>query len=197
MRKAYRRNLRASRRDDFVARMSAEIRRTAPRFIRYHVSGDFYSAEYIGKVLQLVRQHRDVTWFMYTRSWRVPELQEALKELVREPNCVIWLSTDSTSGPAPRWRGIAGIAYMAINEHDTPSSEADLVFFTQRPAVKTSFVAGALVCPFEQQKTPSKELTCTTCRYCTEKQPRFRWRHKKEKHRRLPLPVLVSSGVAA
>src|SRR5215831_9037681 len=47
--RAYRRYLAESQQDGFAARMIGEIRRRWAGCVRIHVSGDFYSAEYVRK----------------------------------------------------------------------------------------------------------------------------------------------------
>lgn len=49
-------NLAQIRRDDFVARMVNEIRRKGVLVLRIHVSGDFGTAEYAAKWMEIMKQ---------------------------------------------------------------------------------------------------------------------------------------------
>jgi hypothetical protein len=67
-------NLDAARADDFVPRVVAEIRRRGVHTLRVHVSGDFFSADYARKWLDVARQSRRTRFYAYTRSWRVEDV---------------------------------------------------------------------------------------------------------------------------
>src|SRR5262249_48906495 len=67
-----------------------------------HTSGDFYSAPYITMWAGLCDVHLEHSFYAYTRSWRVPELQPALNQLRARPNMTLWASTDDTTGPGPQ-----------------------------------------------------------------------------------------------
>lgn len=76
------------------------------KYFRIHVSGDFYSAQYVRQWIRLVRQHPDVLFWGYTRSWRVKRMLPALEDLRGEPNVQLFASTDgSITEPTPAgWR---------------------------------------------------------------------------------------------
>ena len=80
LRRAYRRYLAASREEGFPARMIGEIRRRWAGCVRIHVSGDFYSAEYVRKCVAIAQACPGTRFFAYTRSWRVADIAEALGE---------------------------------------------------------------------------------------------------------------------
>ena len=71
------RNLEASRRDDFVPRMILTLLkkrkacRKARLIVRVHESGDFYSADYVGKWLRIMRalEGEDIVFIAYTKSF--------------------------------------------------------------------------------------------------------------------------------
>lgn len=190
-------SLRATRRPDFGGSVRTEMREIMPSVVRWHHSGDFYSAEYAEKFLQILRAEPRTTFLVYTRSWNVkdqPEMLKILQQCALEKNCRLWLSADNETGSPPRWKGIAGIAFMAISPADIPTFPVDLVFFVNKPKTVTRFHGAALVCPNEQGAKNSKEFTCSTCRYCFSRQPRNRWKHKaittKNQNRRLSLSVV-------
>lgn len=62
--------------------------------IRLHVSGDFDSVEYIENWRYRLQGRPDVTMWVYTRSWRVPELLPALELLRALPNVQMFASLD-------------------------------------------------------------------------------------------------------
>lgn len=187
----------ASKRANFVQTVRTEMREIAPSLVRWHHSGDFSNAEYARKFLQIIRAEPRTTFLVYTRSWNAknqPELLEVLKLCALEKNCSMWLSADNETGSPPRWKGIAGIAFMALSDADQPSFPVDLVFFVKEPRKVTRFHGGTLVCPNEQGGANSKDFTCSTCRYCFSRQPKNRWKHKapnpKNQSRRLSLTVV-------
>lgn len=191
--KRYRSNLRKTKQLTFLSELRHEMREKGPNLVRYHVSGDFYSVDYAEKFLQLLRAEPMTRFLVYTRSWQEPEIAEVLKLCALEKNCLLWLSADNETGTPPRWKGIAGIAFMALSEADQPSFPVDLVFFVKEPSSMTRFFGGTLVCPNEQNAPNSKEMTCSRCRYCFKRQPRGRWKHKVQEaprpRRRLALAM--------
>lgn len=62
--------------------------------VRWHVSGDFDSVRYVINWIDVARHHPDVTFYGYTRSWRVPELLPSLKSLADQQNVVLFASVD-------------------------------------------------------------------------------------------------------
>ncbi len=76
------------------------------KIVRWHVSGDFSSEEYIDNWIRRVSQRPDCRFFGYTRSWRVPELLSALEQLRALPNVQLFASIDSSMEEMPPagWR---------------------------------------------------------------------------------------------
>ena len=62
------RNYEASKQDDFVKRMSAEIYLNGCKTFRIHTVGDFYSGEYIDKWIDICYQLKDVQFYCYTKT---------------------------------------------------------------------------------------------------------------------------------
>ncbi len=163
-------NKRNSNRSDFVTIINYELREIRPRTVRWHASGDFYSAAYAEKVLQIIKSNPGVVFYMYTRSWRDPAIAVVLKKMCKLQNCIMWLSTDSDSPKAPNWTGSAGTAYLAQSVFEKPVG-ADLVFVdSPSTATPTKFLNGTLVCPYEQGIVRKKPVTCSTCGFCLERQ---------------------------
>lgn len=72
--------------------------------VRWHVSGDFDTPEYIHGWREVAEEYPDVVFFGYTRSWRVGGLLEHLNELRSVDNVELWASVD---------RGIASDVHAA------------------------------------------------------------------------------------
>jgi hypothetical protein len=158
-------NLDAALADNFVARVAAEIRRRGIHTVRVHVSGDFFSAEYVRKWVAIARRSSRTRFYAYTRSWRVPEIASALAELARLRNGRLWYSHDAETGtPAEVPAGVR-LAYLQTERSDTP--HGDLVFRTRplrsEPPGKISL---RLLCPTEMPGSRVGQVTCTSCRRC-------------------------------
>lgn len=90
-------NYEASLQDDFVTLFNKElVRWTKKGFltIRFHVSGDVYSLEYLDKLTSLVISNPNVTFYMYTKQWRDPDYLEGLEFMHALPNATVFASTD-------------------------------------------------------------------------------------------------------
>lgn len=61
-------NYEMSLRNDFTKRFSEEIVSLGISIIRFHSSGDFYSQEYVEKVADIVKAHKNVTFYAYTKA---------------------------------------------------------------------------------------------------------------------------------
>lgn len=90
------RRLDASLRSDFVPIIVREIREKRFPAFRLHVIGDFYSAEYIKKWIEIATIIDEVIFFGSTRSWRCDFLAETLKEFRDLPNVYMKASVDDT-----------------------------------------------------------------------------------------------------
>lgn len=161
VKKSLQKNLELAIRDDFASLMVAWVRSFFARIVRVHASGEFFSAEYVQQWIKVVEANPGVTFFAYTRSWRVPELLPALEELASLPNFFMWWSCDKDSGPPPETVGVRK-AYMMSDYTDVPSFEVDLVFRAKTKKVR-KWVNGTLVCPAENGVT---ETTCSKCQLC-------------------------------
>jgi len=109
-------NLEQTLRPDFADRAIEELRRKWPGMpVRIHVAGDFYSAEYVEKWIDIVDALQHLVFYTYTRSWRVPEIRAVLEKLMQYPNIIIYASTDPDTGPPPEGWLEAGIdrTYLA------------------------------------------------------------------------------------
>lgn len=71
------------------------------KFLRFHVSGDFSSVEYIENWIERLTARPDVTAWGYTRSWRIPALLPALERLRALPNVQLFASMDASTPDDP------------------------------------------------------------------------------------------------
>lgn len=182
-------NYKASLRKDFVAVMCGWIRSLFARVVRVHASGEFYSEEYVRKWISIVKQNPRIVFYAYTRSWSDPDVYEALKDLAKLPNFIMWWSCDRATGAPPRNRGVRR-AYLMLSDDDIPKFQVDLVFRNNTKTVM-KWVKGTLVCPPENGVT---ETTCSLCQLCFKrdaipkrKEDVQRTRETRDRGRRLPI----------
>lgn len=138
------------------------------KIVRFHVSGDFDTVEYIYQWTELTDHYPWVRFFGYTRSWRVPELLPALERLRGRYNVQLFASMDKsmTELPPKGWRrawledDLRAFANGHISPHNGFSvalaGDAD-TFFPAQPS---------LVCPEET----GRKASCQACRYCIDGQ---------------------------
>ena len=161
----------ASRRKGFVRRIVREIQQRYARIVRIHVSGDFYSALYVRKWIQIARACPDTRFFAYTRSWRVSEMSADLVKLSRLKNVRLWYSCDQETGMPEKVPKRVRVAYMSMSDEDSPGQGSDLVFRVRRDTVKKR-MSGVLVCPTENGVTHVQCETCQLCSYPEKNDPR-------------------------
>lgn len=157
------RRLLESRQKGFVKKMIKEIGRKGALVVRVHVSGDFYSAGYARKWLEVVRSCPKTTFYWYTRSWRVAKIRPVLEEMAALPNVRGWYSTDAETGDPEDVPESIRVAFMQVEEGQA-APDADLAF--RVPKVRdTPRVGLPMVCP--KNLTRGKpEINCGTCQKC-------------------------------
>lgn len=84
--------LEASKQDDFVEKMCAEIKKAKPKYFRFHSSGDFYSEEYVQKVREIASS---APYTMFRTTTRRRDLAGSLVELNKLPNFIVRESLDT------------------------------------------------------------------------------------------------------
>lgn len=98
----------------FMERLSFELNKVLENgfdVVRIHSSGDFYSVDYFRTWLDIAKNHKDITFFCYTKQWRVEGWEEILKESSRINNFHVMYSHDKTMDSRPkRWMRIATIS---------------------------------------------------------------------------------------
>jgi hypothetical protein len=165
VKEALHRNWEASRDPFFAERMIREIRTRRVHVVRIHASGDFYSAHYIRSWRRVADNCRSVTFYAYTRSWRLSGLRAELEDLASLANARVWYSADIQTGvPSDLPEGVR-VAWLQEDWSDPVPTGVDLIFrvhrLRRRPAKRIGL---ALICPVEQGSGGS--TTCTTCGLC-------------------------------
>ena len=96
VKKAYSHNLAASSDPLFVQNMIKAIGKS--KVFRIHVSGDFYSVDYIQAWDVIISECPNTMFYAYTRSWQGMDLLPALESLKENKNLVILASVDAETG---------------------------------------------------------------------------------------------------
>jgi hypothetical protein len=156
-------NLEQSQREDFVPRMVKEIRRRGCIVIRLHVAGDFHSAEYAAKWLEVMRQCPKPRYYFYSRSWRVPEIAPLLEQMALLKCCRAWYSIDAETGVPERVPVGVRLAYLQVHEDEQPEL-VDLYFRVRR--LRRQRLPLTLVCPSETPRGRDRDTNCGSCRRC-------------------------------
>lgn len=131
------------------------------RLIRFHVSGDFDTVDYIQGWIDRLVARPDVNAWGYTRSWRVRTLLHALEALRALPNVQLFASMDSSivEMPPRGWR-------RAWIDGDPRAGEPiDITAYGDvgKMLISTTHDATpSYVCPEETQH----KANCEACRYC-------------------------------
>jgi hypothetical protein len=133
------------------------------KILRLHVSGDFDSIWYINNWIARIAERPDVTMWVYTKSWRVPELLPYLEKLRALPNVQMFASMDKSKQdfPPTGWRRawIDGDARgghpQLVRAHMDDPVTHNLITYDGTPSY---------VCPEETKRQPN----CEACKYCFE-----------------------------
>jgi Gene product 88 len=152
-----------SRRKDFAERMAQEIHRKGILVVRVHTSGDFYSAAYAAKWLDVMRQSNAARFYFYTRSWKRAAIAPVLEEMAQLRCCRTWYSIDQATGvPASVPLGVR-LAYLQVTEDEQPE-QIDLIFRVR--SLRRQRIPLSLVCPQETPQGLSKDANCGNCGKC-------------------------------
>ncbi len=163
--KRYKKNFMIAQRSDFDKLITGAIQKAGIKFVKLHVSGDFFSVKYTRAWIKVVTRLRSVSFWIYTRAWRVAEFLPALTELSVCPNVQMWFSHDYSTGEPP---AIAGVRRAWLSFHDeSPDAPSDLVFrasLERKRLIKTE-IGGVFVCPHYSGKE-RYSVDCVACGYC-------------------------------
>lgn len=163
----YQRNLELSKLADFAQRMRYFILNEDIQVVRIHTGGDFYSERYAQQWLQVIEWLPDVSFFTYTRCWRITALRQTLEQLVPYPNMRLWYSCDRETGiPSDVPAGVS-VCWLMTEPHELPPVPVDLVFRIQRlRRTSLSPLSGIRVCPDENGKQYARPPHCESCGSC-------------------------------
>lgn len=145
--------------------MRREIHRRRVSVCRPHIVGDFYSPEYVQKWTAVALWCPRTIFYAYTRSWRVPEMADSLRELGGLRNFRLWYSADAGTGMPEK--GGARVAWMATRGDEEVPAGVGLVFRVH--ALRSDPVRRmglSMVCPTETGLPGCKDVTCTSCGRC-------------------------------
>lgn len=106
-----------SLKDDFADRMSFEIEKAKPRYFRFHSSGDFYSEEYVQKVIDIAERFPET---LFRTTTRRRDLTEILQELNELPNFIVRESLDTERREPKMDLPFAALASLEIVEKTEP-----------------------------------------------------------------------------
>ena len=173
---AHARNYELSLSEEFTSWMVATLRQQFVRVLRIHVSGDFYSHDYVRKWYQIAAAAPEVRMLAYTRSWRDDALLPSLVKFGKLDNVRLWWSQDRETGPAPLVSGIKR-AYMAMNDSDAATApvDVDLVFRNNPDTVMKRTPVGTQVCPPENGVPTKSRITCSLCGICWRGDRKSEW----------------------
>ena len=180
----YEANYRLSLAPDFASCVRAFLVWRGVAVVRLHVGGDFYSPDYAGKWLRVMRRLPGVRFYFYTRAWRDESVRVVLERMAALPNCRAWYSCDRETGVPSAVPPRVRLAWLSVTADDLPPPSAGLVFRTRalrrREATRLN---GVRVCPGEDGVPRGDEVTCERCQLC--------WRPLPEAPApRVSLPVL-------
>lgn len=131
----YTRNLLFANSPEFTDYMVRNIPRGCE--FRIHVSGDFKDSAYVEQWAAIIARRPDVTFYTYTRSWRIAAVWSAIRKLAELANVNVNLSCDIETGMPNvegaetfRWAYLVNGSSYKNEESDAPSwlRRQDIVF---------------------------------------------------------------------
>lgn len=167
-------NRQAAEADNFCERAIVELRQRSPSEVRIHSAGDFYSPEYVRKWLAITAALPAITFWYYTRSWRVPAILPELVRLASLSNVRAWFSCDRDTGLPDAVPNVRA-CWLQIEDEEPPAPapgqmaiDAESVAFrTKREGREPAKRIGlATVCPTYNGLPAAAGVTCETCRFC-------------------------------
>ncbi len=153
--------------EEFASDLYAEIRYRRVKRIRIHVAGDFFSLAYLLAWLWVARRCRTTTFLFYTRSWRSPEMRDALIEIASLPNVYAFWSEDRETGPCDF--PVGRRAFLCTTIQDELLVPPGLLVFRHQTRTVAKFINGSWVCAKEQGTKTG--VTCSSCQRCVSPEP--------------------------
>lgn len=170
----YQRNLELSKLPDFAQRLRYSILNQDVKVVRIHTGGEFYSVRYIRQWLKVIAWLPQVSFFTYTRCWRISALKQVIDEMAAFSNARLWYSCDVDTGIPGNVPTNVKLCWLMTHAEDVPPQPVDLVFRVRKlRRIPLSQLAGMRVCPDENGKHYPRPPHCESCGTC--------WR---------PLPVI-------
>jgi hypothetical protein len=164
-------NLELAQKSDFVDYAVSELTRLKAKVVRIHVAGDMYDVLYTRKWLKIIKLLPNVRFFLYTRSWRIPEIRSILTKMSKLPNLRMWWSVDWDTGKPINKPSKVRLAYLQMDNEDIPTFKVDLIFRHKTlHNIVMKKINSALICPVENGV--NVDFTCAKCGFC--------WRDKNE-----------------
>jgi len=157
-----------ARTPEFKSWMIRELRALEVKVLRLHVAGDFFDVDYVWKWQEIVAALPRITFFYYTRSWRLYSMRRPLVDLGNMENVRSWWSMDRHT---PEVNGLdrnsrIRTAYLAADDKDAAAApDCDLVFRNDR-TIPMKKANGVLVCPAENGVHGLVPHTCSSCKLC-------------------------------
>lgn len=149
----------------FVDAMCAELHHRGVMVLRVHIGGDFMSASYVQKWIEIAARNPNVRFFAYSRSWRVEAIRPLLYAWGALPNVRLWLSADSDSGLPPTVPQGIRVAWLQVDHQPAPGGQ--LVFQVRRLR-RLSLPTIVPVCGQETPAGKEAGTNCANCRTCWE-----------------------------
>ena len=153
--------------DEFQADLYAEVRYKRVRRLRIHVAGDFFSLDYLLVWLWIAKRCKTTKFLFYTRSWRAPELRDALIEIASLPNVFAFWSEDRETGPCHFPAGRR--CFLCTSLQDEMLVPPGVLIFRQKTKPSKKWINGSWVCAKEQGLPTA--LTCSSCQVCVNPDP--------------------------
>jgi hypothetical protein len=178
----YNRNYNFSKTSNFVVDMADAIPHRGA--FRIHVSGDFYSPEYVEKWIEIATRRKNVMFYCYTRSWRIRNIWRKLRQFAALPNVTVNISCDRVTGKpfdscksfkwcylsmddtAPRWLRQTDLIFRDRGRYDKRKRKN-----AEKRGVDPNSVAHLVhrinsvpVCPLE--RGADLRLKCSECKIC-------------------------------
>lgn len=163
---------------DFDVFMIGAILDSGVPFFKLHIFGDFFSAEYIQAWTRIIQECEGVTFWAYTRAWRVPDWVQHLKEMAALKNISLCLSFDDDTGVPPTLPNTrrAWLARHDKNAATASCSPRTVIAF--RSSIEKVRIEGrnarpkllkigpTTVCPHQNGDEDVDLGTCVECRIC-------------------------------
>lgn len=107
--KAYKLNLTGIQDKDFVEQLVIKLTKLSTKkknpmtTFRWHVSGDWHGIKYMYDAIKIMKQFPNISFYCYTRNWRLANWLPHLEELQKLPNMTVFASIDDDTISNNEW----------------------------------------------------------------------------------------------